>query len=61
VNLELNRGDRVVLLSGRPDRVEVSDRHAVELHITGQAASLQALPPSASASGAARGFWSARP
>ena len=61
VNLELNRGDRVVLLSGRPDRVEVSDRHAVELHITGQAASLQALPPSANASGAARGFWSARP
>ena len=59
--LTLRPGDRVVLMSGRAERVEVSDRNAVELAMAGRAVQLAPLAPPAAGNNidqnANRGVW----
>jgi len=43
--LTLRPGDRVVLMSGRAERIEVSDRNAVELAMAGRAVQLAPVAP----------------
>ena len=43
--LTLRPGDRVVLMSGRAERVEVSDRNAVEVAMAGKAVQLAPVAP----------------
>jgi hypothetical protein len=51
----MRAGDRVVLMSGRAERVEVSDRHAVELEMIGRAVRLE--PVTATDVNPNRGIW----
>ena len=53
--ITMRAGDRVVLMSGRAERVEVSDRHAVELEMTGRAVRLE--PVTATDVNPNRGIW----
>ena len=59
--LTLRAGDRVVLMSGRAERVEVSDRNAVELLMAGRAVQLTPVTPSNSSTSPDqnqnRGVW----
>jgi len=59
--LTLRPGDRVVLMSGRAERVEVSDRNAVELAMAGRAVQLAPVAPPAAGNNidqnANRGVW----
>ncbi|NBS98943.1 MAG: hypothetical protein EBT08_22780, partial [Betaproteobacteria bacterium] len=53
--IAMRAGDRIVLMSGRAERVEVSDRHAVELEMTGRAIRLE--PVTATDANPNRGIW----
>ena len=53
--IAMRAGDRIVLMSGRAERVEVSDRHAVELEMTGRAIRLE--PVAATDVNPNRGIW----
>ena len=59
--LTLRPGDRVVLMSGRAERIEVSDRNAVELAMAGRAVQLAPVVPPAAANNVDqnpnRGVW----
>jgi len=53
--IAMRAGDRIVLMSGRAERVEVSDRHAVEVEMTGRAIRLE--PAAAKDVNPNRGIW----
>jgi len=59
--LTLRPGDRVVLMSGRAERIEVSDRNAVELAMAGRAVQLAPVAPPAAGNNVDqnpnRGVW----
>jgi hypothetical protein len=59
--LTLRPGDRVVLMSGRAERVEVSDRNAVEVAMAGKAVQLAPVAPPAAGNSPGqnpnRGVW----
>lgn len=54
--IAMRAGDRIVLMSGRAERIEVSDRHAVELEMTGRAIRLE--PVAVTDANPNRGIWS---
>jgi len=59
--LTLRPGDRVVLMSGRAERVEVSDRNAVEVAMAGKAVQLAPVAPTTAGNSPSqspnRGVW----